>query len=394
MNHYNLITILFCFLSVFSFGQDQNNLVPNSSFESLDGKLKKLKQLNAAKDWNSPTALSADLFSTKKEGAIGAPVNIYGKEHPKDGDNYAGIVAYSYNNKTPRTYVQAPLINQLTGGLDYCVKFHVSLSDLSKYAINNITAHIGVDPLVLDTKGDIIFNNRKEFSNVVKNATNKIYNARYNWETVCGTFRANGKEKYITIGNFFNNKDTKYQKLKKLANFQGTQKPLAYYYIDQVEVFMIENPSDCDCMMGTKKQRESIVYHRDFADNGEELTIEERVKRHTIYFDVETAKIDDMFKKSLDKLALFLTEKKELKLQLNGHSDKKESEAIKNDPENELLINLGNYRAKSVKDYLVKKGISSDRLTTMDAGSDQSAAPGLSMLSLAKNRRVEFIITK
>ena len=98
MNHYNLITILFCFLSVFSFGQDQNNLVPNSSFESLDGKLKKLKQLNAAKDWNSPTALSADLFSTKKEGAIGAPVNIYGKEHPRDGDNYAGIVAYSYNN--------------------------------------------------------------------------------------------------------------------------------------------------------------------------------------------------------------------------------------------------------------------------------------------------------
>ena len=211
-----------------------------------------------------PTALNADLFSTKKEGAIGAPVNIYGKEHPKDGDNYAGIVAYSYNNKTPRTYVQAPLTNQLTGGLDYCVKFHVSLSDLSKYAINNITAHIGVDPLVLDTKGDIIFNNRKEFSNVVKNATNKIYNARYNWETVCGTFRANGKEKYITIGNFFNNKDTKYQKLKKLANFQGTQKPLAYYYIDQVEVFMIENPSDCDCMMGTKKQRESIVYHKGF----------------------------------------------------------------------------------------------------------------------------------
>ena len=52
--------------------------------------------------------------------------------------------------------------------------------------------------------------------------------------------------------------------LKKLANFQGTQKPLAYYYIDQVEVFMIENPSDCDCMIGTKKQRESIVYHRDF----------------------------------------------------------------------------------------------------------------------------------
>ena len=50
-----------------------------------------------------------------------------------------------------------------------------------------------------------------------------------------------------------------------------------------------------------------------------------------------------------------------------------------------MLVNLGTYRAKSIKDYLVKKGISSERLTTLDAGPDQPAAPGLSMLSLAKN---------
>ncbi len=390
----NIILSLITCCSIISFAQDQNNLVPNSSFESVEGKFKKLKQINAAKEWSSPTALNADLFSKKKEGPIGAPINLYGKEHPKDGDNYAGIVVYSYNNKTPRTYVQAPLISALTGGLDYCVKFHISLSDLSKYAVNNISAHLGVDPLKLDSKGDIIFNNRKEFSNVVKDASNKIYNARYNWETVCGTFRANGKEKYITIGNFYNNKDTKYQKLKKLANFQGTQRPEAYYYLDNIEVFMIENPSDCDCMTGAKTQRESIVYHRDFADNGEEVSVEERMKRHTVYFDVESSEIDDMFNESLDELAHFLKENGQIKLQLNGHTDKKEEEAIKNDPENEMLVNLGNFRSKSIKDYLVKKGISADRFTTMDVGSDQPAAPGLSMLNLAKNRRVEFIITK
>ena len=91
---------------------------------------------------------------------------------------------------------------------------------------------------------------------------------------------------------------------------------------------------------------------------------------------------------------MLLTENQELNLQLNGHTDKKEEEAIKNDPENELLVNLGIYRAKSIKDYIVKKGISSERLITIDAGPDQPAAPGLSMLRLAKNRRVEFIITK
>ena len=128
--------------------------------------------------------------------------------------------------------------------------------------------------------------------------------------------------------------------------------------------------------------------------DGEEVSVEERIKRHTVYFDVESSEIDDMFNKSLDELAHFLKENGQIKLQLNGHTDKKEEEAIKNDPENEMLVNLGNFRSKSIKDYLVKKGISADRFTIMDVGSDQPAAPGLSMLNLAKNRRVEFIITK
>ena len=42
--------------------------------------------------------------------------------------------------------------------------------------------------------------------------------------------------------------------------------------------------------------------------------------------------------------------------------------------QNELLVNLGTYRAKSAKDYLVKKGISSERLTMLDAGWNNSCA--------------------
>ena len=42
----------------------------------------------------------------------------------------------------------------------------------------------------------------------------------------------------------------------------------------------------------------------------------------------------------------------------------------------------------------MKKGINSSRLTPLDAGAENPASPGLSRLSLAKNRRVEFIITK
>jgi OmpA-OmpF porin, OOP family len=392
--NFKSILILPLLFSGFIFSQEDENLVSNPSFESMDGKLKKLKQINVAKYWNSPTALKADLFSKKKDAPVSAPVNIYGKEHPKDGDNYAGILLYSYNNKSPRTYVQTQLINPLTSGLDYCVKFHISLSDLSKYAVNNIGLHFGVEPLSLEGKGDIIFNKSDEFSRVIRDGANKVYNARYNWETVCGIYRADGKEQFITIGNFFNNKDTKYEKLKKLENFPGTQIPSAYYYVDNIEVFLIENISDCNCSANNKIKRESIVYHRDYPTDGSDVSIEIQLKRATVYFDVENDKIDDMFLKSINSIANLMKTDKGLKLELHGHTDKAEHDAIKEDPENEKLIKLSEYRAKAIFNALTAKGVESDRLIVKGFNAEQPAFPGYTMLSLAKNRRVEFKLLK
>ncbi len=392
--NFKSILILPLFFSVFIFGQEDENLVSNPSFESMDGKLKKLKQINVAKYWDSPTALKADLFSKKKDAPVSAPVNIYGKEHPKDGDNYAGILMYSYNNKSPRTYVQTQLVSPLTAGLDYCVKFNISLSDLSKYAVNNIGLHFGVEPLSLEGKGDIIFNKSDEFSRVIRDGANKTYNARYNWETVCGIYKADGKEQFITIGNFFNNKDTKYEKLKKLENFPGTQIPSAYYYVDNIEVFLIENMSDCNCSGQNKIKRESIVYHRDYSTDGSEISIDVQLKRATVYFDVESNKIDDMFLKSINSIADLMKSNNDIKLELHGHTDKAEHDAIKEDPENEKLINLSEYRSKSIFNALTAKGISADRLTIKSFKAEQPAFPGYSMLSLAKNRRVELKLVK
>ena len=151
--------ILLCLVLNFN-AQEENNLVLNPSFESIDGKLKKLTQINIAKDWDSPTALKADLFSSSISGDIAVPRNIYGKEFAKDGQNYAGILGYSYNNKKPRTYLQSKLVKPLASGLEYCVTIHVSLADLSKYAIDNIGIHFSDEQITLDKKGDIIFSNK------------------------------------------------------------------------------------------------------------------------------------------------------------------------------------------------------------------------------------------
>ncbi len=383
------IQALLCFCFV---GQD--NLVVNPSFEDVDGKLKKTGQINVAKNWISPTALRADLFSSDKEGSIGVPKNDFGKEFAKDGKNYAGIVAYSYNNNKPRTYIQSQLDEPLISGVDYCVKFSLSLSDLSKYAIDKIGIHIGSSAVSLDRKGDIIFSERSgDFSNVILGLGNKVYSNRYNWETVCGVFKSEGKEKFITIGNFYNGKDTKAEKLKKLPDFTGVQFPYSYYYIDNVEVKQISNDNDCDCF-NNKKSKESIVYQSSFVDNTNSLTTEEILNRSSIYFDVENDKLEDSFKQVIEKVIEILNENQNLKLQITGHIDQSEKEAIKNDPENDKLINLGQYRANKVKDYLVEKGIDSARLTTTDIGVENPSSKGMSKLSLAKNRRVIFSIIK
>ena len=384
--------ILLCLVLNFN-AQEENNLVLNPSFESIDGKLKKLTQINIAKDWDSPTALKADLFSSSISGDISVPRNIYGKEFAKDGQNYAGILCYSYNNKKPRTYLQTKLVKPLASGLEYCVTVHVSLADLSKYAIDNIGIHFSDEQITLDKKGDIIFSNKAELSAVLSNYKRKIYKARYKWETICGIYQADGKERYITIGNFFNNKDTDYEKLTKIDTFPGTQLAEAYYYIDKVEVELVEDPSSCNCNDAVKKKRESVIYHLD-VDVDESLPMSVKLKKNAIYFDVETYNLDPMFDNNLNYVINLLKDNPDLKLQLNGHIDNLEKDAIKDDPENKELINLGNYRSKSVKDYLIKNGVSSERLSAQDMGSDQPASRGTSPFSLAKNRRVEFIIVK
>ncbi len=80
------------------------------------------------------------------------------------------------------------------------------------------------------------------------------------------------------------------------------------------------------------------------------------------------------------------------KIKLIDKSYLMEFSAIKKDPENELLINLGINRANKIKNYLVKKGISEDRLSTFNHDASQPVSASYSELSLAKNRRVEFKI--
>ncbi len=371
-----------------SFAQDDNNLVENHSFEGTKGKLKRLKQVNKAMDWFSPTALRADLFSTSAQGTeIGVPDNIYGKEEPSDGDNYAGIIAYSYRGKDPRTYVSRELKEKLNKGARYCVSYKVSLADLSKYAVNNLGAFLSKNPIEIDTKKDIVLGKKEEF---VRIADNKVFEKRYSWEKMCGEFVANGGEKFITIGNFNETTDTDWKKLRKKKGFNGAQIPYAYYYIDEVVVKVLEEGEKCECGDIDEAEIERVVYSK-ASSSVDGFTPEQIVDNSTVYFAYLKSALLPRSKEDLDVLALTLIENPSMKLNVYGHITKDEALAARGD---EIHLDLASRRIKNVVEYLMSHGLGEDRFETeIMNDSDPESTEG-TLVGKAKNRRVGFALQK
>jgi outer membrane protein OmpA-like peptidoglycan-associated protein len=373
-----------------SMAQDDKNLVTNPSFESIKGKLKKQKQISVATDWESPTGLAADLFSTNVKDLVGAPKNIYGNENPLEGDYYAGIVAFSYNNKEPRTYLQTELLGALKKGTQYCVKFNVALADKSKYSSNNLGAYVTQKRFEVEGKQDIIFDEDKEKKKINLHPENNTFDARYGWETVCNVFTAEGKERFLLIGNFYNSKDTKFKKLKKPVGLIGQQIPVAYYYIDQVEIFVLDSIEECDCIKSKVGNDNRVLYHKQVTAEGG-MTTEQQIKYSTIYFDWIKPKIDVSMSPDLDHLAELLLDSTgmNIKLTIVGNIGEEEWDEMQN---NDYLLNLDLKRAEAVKAYLVEKGVAEDRLFCEAKGKTNLANEGLEEMHKAQNRRVDLKI--
>ena len=75
-----------------------------------------------------------------------------------------------------------------------------------------------------------------------------------------------------------------------------------------------------------------------------------------------------------------------LKVEVQGHTDIRASA--------EHNQRLSERRAESVKDYLVAKGISSDRLSTVGFGFNRPIASNNTEDGMARNRRSEIMIVR
>jgi OOP family OmpA-OmpF porin len=124
-------------------------------------------------------------------------------------------------------------------------------------------------------------------------------------------------------------------------------------------------------------------------DDGCPDTIPEKVKKFTgvvegIYFDQGKATIRKQSTRVLDAAVKVLQEFPSVSMEISGHTSSEGDQAF-NDK-------LSQERADSVKQWLVDKGVSADRIKTRGAGPSEPIADNKTAAGRAKNRRIEFKI--
>ena len=275
-------------------------------------------------------------------------------------------------------------------GMTYCVTFNVALAELSKYAISELGAHVSKKPFGTDEKSSIIDKTH------IKHPRNKVFNGMYGWDLICGSFVAEGGEKYITIGNFTNNKDIEASKSKKPADMRGTQIIAAYYYVDDVSVTLLQDGQSCDCGAGEASIHEvsNTVYSKT-VQLTDKMTAEQKVGHQTLYFGFGKSVIQPAGNNSLDLILKLMKENPNTMIEIQGHADKNEVDA---GSKNTMYADMDQKRIQKVKEFFIENGIPENRIKTTAMSNsvvnDEITDVDTDDLKMAKNQRVTFKLIK
>jgi outer membrane protein OmpA-like peptidoglycan-associated protein len=341
------LLVLLC-LSICCGLMAQKNLVPNPSFEIIDGKPKKTGEIDKATPWMSPSNGTAEIFwSGSKVDEIRVPLNTIGFQHPRTGDNYAGAIFYDKKNSNLREYLQVELKEPLEKNKIYCIEFYVSIADLSKYSIDRIGAHIS------DKK---ISAKRMEPIDVVPQVLNKfgrLLADQVNWQIVCGEYKSKGGEKYLTIGNFFNDKQIQIGRMRKPRSVEGSQNEYGYYFIDDVSVIKQDSKYSCDCPKKINKTVSNIIYSKVSGGTEERLQPEDLIESKIIHFEINKKDLNASAINDLALILKLLEDNNNFTLDIVGFAESSEEFAN---------ADLALQRAQKIAEYFTKNGIRADRL--------------------------------
>ena len=108
------------------------------------------------------------------------------------------------------------------------------------------------------------------------------------------------------------------------------------------------------------------------------------IKIDQLFFAADSTQFDKSSEKVLDEIYEFLSKNPNIKVEIGGHTN--------NRPKLEYCQRLSELRAKNVYDYLIDKGINSNRITYKGYGKRRPIASNKSVMGRRKNQRVEIKI--
>ncbi|MDQ3101360.1 MAG: OmpA family protein, partial [Bacteroidota bacterium] len=359
----------------------QGDLIENGSFEELKGKLKKPGSFEMVMGWTSPTLAKADLFSAQvEEGFVSALKNPYGTQQAKSGEHYAGIRVYSANDREPRSYLQTTLKEPLMAGKKYCVKYHLSFADLSRFATTEVRAYLSTGSVEKDDMA--ILGNEAQ----IPDTGNAMISEMNEWKVVCGIYEASGGEQNLIIGNFIGTKETKVGKIKKPKGEVRPQVQHGYYFIDDISVLPVTVSAECQCGASKASAASTGFIFGRSAIEGNDLSPAQKIDSQVFYFQRTQRSIHSSMKPFINELAELMKADSAVHIKLTGHVDELEKEQYK---DREDQDQLGRERAEAVKAALVALGVEADRITAEGRSDEELKDAGGSEIGMSKNRRVE-----
>lgn len=332
------------------------NLVPNGSFENYR---RKSGDVRKAIPWRPietidyyQNALSND--TTPEKGAY-------------NGYCYTG---FRFRKKY-KEFLQVKLTEALHRGTVYEFTMHVRLAFWS----NALLRSFGV----LFTKGGYKGPYDVAKSNMIDTVCEYGgLGENYRWFEIKGFYKADGGEKFITIGNFAPviKKD-----MLRIDVFRLGPKE-SYYFVDDVK--LVKAPQ-------FEEKVEVVRVGPNYFEGDSTLTVKkdikigDKVQLNNIYFVNGRYYLLPESYAELNKLAAYLMKNPDIQIQINGHSDN-QGLWYKNQRMSEL-------RAREVFEYLIKRGVQ-NKMYFKGFGSAQPVAPNDTEEGRQKNRRVDFEIIK
>ena len=219
--------------------------MPNGSFEEYSecpqGNDLNDGQFERAVGWWRPTMGTPDYFhrcNNDLGGTVGVPNNFWGHQVPFHGDGYVGLGPIAKNMEgihVGSEYIRCELLNTLKPNISYHFSMQLSLAGLSVMSVGRLGVHFSSENQFVNTWLSL-----EDTPQIVH--FGEPFVDTVNWMKFEGVFTAVGCEKYLTIGYFGDDivDDTTILNTPLFGHY-------AYYYIDSVGLFELENNSDLTC---------------------------------------------------------------------------------------------------------------------------------------------------